>query len=198
MIKIYFDDELQKVYYSGLIDSGEQGEVTVTSIGNKVSIYNDKLEAYFVKDVDYTDFVDKAGNPFVSVGQCVSYLKGEATKPSSSGGSRDSAGNIINNVTEVFASTTSDADGQFEVDLTPFSFTELLGASAVVVGQSLTPATDINTMLTAMVLDADETMIRGVVASGNSLIVGALGTTVNTLVRGGSGNTVKITAKGRL
>lgn len=115
----------------------------------------------------------------------------------SSRDAQDTNGNKIKGMVEVYGDTTTDSNGEFQVDLTPFDLVEVLDATAVIVGQTLDAADNITDKLTTMVVEVSNTLVRGAAVKPTETNVAALGTTVDSVVRGGAGNNVKVKVTGR-
>lgn len=115
----------------------------------------------------------------------------------SQGGNRDSNGDVITNVTEVYFDVVTDVNGQFTVNIEPFDFTEVLEAVAQVVGQTLDTVDNIVDKLTALVIEINNTEVKGVVTQPQSIDVTTGVGSIAPVQRGGSGNNVKVKVKGR-
>lgn len=117
----------------------------------------------------------------------------------SSQGSRrqDENGNAIYNVTEVYATVVTDANGQFIVNVGPFNFVEILEVTAVIIGQTLSAADNIVDKLTATVIQVTETVIKGVVTQPQAIDVTTGVGEIAPIQRGGAGNNVKVKVTGR-
>lgn len=110
---------------------------------------------------------------------------------------QDGNGDKIKGMVEVYADATSDANGEFEVDLTPLDLVEVLDATAMIVGQTLNAVDDITTKVLAAVYEISNTVVRGAVVQPTSTTVSVLGTNVAALERGNSGQNVKVKVLGR-
>lgn len=110
---------------------------------------------------------------------------------------QDGNGDKIKGMVEVYADATSDANGEFEVDLTPLDLVEVLDATAMIVGQTLSAVDDITTKVLAAVYEISNTVVRGAVVQPTSTTVSVLGTNVAALERGNSGQNVKVKVLGR-
>lgn len=110
---------------------------------------------------------------------------------------QDESGAKIKGIVEVYADATSDANGEFEVDLTPLDFIEVLDATAIILGQTLDAADDITTKVLATVYEVSNTIVRGAVIQPTSTTVNVLGTDVAAVERGGSGQNLKVKVMGR-
>jgi len=104
---------------------------------------------------------------------------------------RDSNGDVMQGVKRYVFDAVTDADGQFTVDLSALSLTAVLEVSSYTVGQTLTAATDVTTILAAKAVEVTATTIKGVLIKGNSLTI-SVGLLLKTLQRGGSGVSVKV------
>ena len=109
----------------------------------------------------------------------------------------DASGESLGVVTNIYTDVVTDADGQFEVDLTLFDLVEVIEASAMLVGQTLSAVDNITDKLIAMVVEVTNTAVKGVVIKPTETNVAVLGTTVDSVVRGGAGNNVKVKVTGR-
>ena len=104
---------------------------------------------------------------------------------------RDSNGDVMQGVRRYVFDAVTDVDGQFTVDLSALSLTAVLEVSSYTVGQTLTAATDVTTILTARAVEVTTTTVKGVLINGNSLTI-SVGILLKTLQRGGSGVSVKV------
>lgn len=197
MFKIYYDPEIDKVFYGGLIDAGKRGEMIASIADGNVDVYNNKLETFFLKGVPFTEFVDKNNNTFLNIEDCVDYLNVELSLPPNSGGTRNPNGTVIPNTTSVTGIVTTDSNGQFAMDLSAFNFTEIIEATAVVADQVFDALTDVTDLLQAVITSLDPTNVEGVIIQGTSSSVGALGQTVDSVNRGGAGRQVRMMVRCR-
>lgn len=110
---------------------------------------------------------------------------------------QDGNGDKIKGMVEVYADATSDANGEFEVDLTPLDLVEVLDATAIILGQTLDAVDDITTKVLATVYEISNTIVRGAVVQPTSTTVNVLGTDVAAVERGPSGQNVKVKVMGR-
>ena len=104
---------------------------------------------------------------------------------------RDSNGDVIQGVRRYVFDAVTDADGQFTVDLSALGLAAVLEVSTYTVGQTLTAATDITTILAARAVEITTSAIKGVLVKGNSVTI-SVGLLLKTLQRGGSGVSVKV------
>lgn len=104
---------------------------------------------------------------------------------------RDSNGVIIDSVKKYVFDATTDADGQFSIDVSGLNITSILEVSSYVVGQTITPATDTANILLVKVVEVGNNTVKGVILKGNSFTT-VLGVLVKSLLRGGIGINVKI------
>ena len=109
---------------------------------------------------------------------------------------RDSDNQVIGNVKRYVFDVVTDNDGQFFVDLSPLNISEVIEVSSYLVGQIITPATDIVNVLNSRVIGVSNTSITGVIFKGNSITI-ALGVLFKSLIRGPAGITVKVTIVAR-
>lgn len=107
-------------------------------------------------------------------------------------GDGESLGNVVN----IYVDAVTDADGMFVIDLTSFDYTiaEVIETKAVVLGQTLTAATDIVNVLSASVVEISTTSVKGVVKLGKSATF-SLGQLFKSVKRAGSGINVKVKLK---
>lgn len=110
---------------------------------------------------------------------------------------QDESGNVITNVTEVYATVVTDVNGQFIVNVGPFNFVEILEVVAVIVGQTLDAADNIVDKLTATVIEVTDTVIKGVVTQPQAIDVTTGVGDIAPIQRGGAGNNVKVKVTGR-
>jgi len=110
---------------------------------------------------------------------------------------QDENGNAIYNITEVYATVVTDANGQFIVNVGPFNFVEILEVTAVIIGQTLIAADNIVDKLTATVIQVTETVIKGVVTQPQAIDVTTGVGEITPIQRGGAGNNVKVKVTGR-
>jgi hypothetical protein len=106
-------------------------------------------------------------------------------------GYQNADGTAITGVRRIVFDVVSDADGQFLADLTAFGVNQVLSVSAFAVGQTITPATDVVTLLSANIIDVTATTIKGVLIKGNSVTI-AVGLLFKSLLRGAAGVTVRL------
>lgn len=109
----------------------------------------------------------------------------------------DASGESLGVVTNIYTDAITDADGQFEVDLTLFDLVEVIETSAMLVGQTLSAADNITDKLTAMIVEVTNTVVKGVAIKPTETNVTVLGTTIDSVIRGGAGNSVKVKVTGR-
>lgn len=197
MFKIYYDEELNKVFYQGLIDGGVRGEMVASAVDGKVTIFNNKLNSFFIRGVPHTLFLDGGDSAFTDLNTCIDYLNEQLSLPNNTTGTRDEQGNIISNITTVTGVVITDADGQFFLDLTNFNFTEIIEATAVIVDQVFDSLTDITQLLDAVITNISPSQVAGVTRQGTTQAVNVLGDTVDSVQRGGAGNQVRMVVRGR-
>ena len=106
-------------------------------------------------------------------------------------GYQNADGTAVTGVRRIVYDVATDADGQFLADLTSFGANQVLSVSAYVIGQTVTPATDVINILSAKVVDVTDTTIKGVLIKGNSITI-AIGLLFKSLLRGPSGLTVRL------
>lgn len=94
---------------------------------------------------------------------------------------------------DIYIDIITDANGMFEIDLTTLnvSIERVLSHSGWVLNRTLTVATDIVSLLTVMVVEVTETVVKGVVIVGNS-VTAVLGALVKPVKRAGSGIEARI------
>lgn len=112
--------------------------------------------------------------------------------------SNESDGTPIARIGDIYIDVTTDADGMFEIDLTSLGVVieEVIEASGRVIGQTLTALTDITNLLSVMIVEVTETVVKGVVVLANNVTAG-IGVLVKPVKRAGSGVNakIKLTAK---
>lgn len=198
MIKVYYDEDLDEVYYSGIIESGIRGESVASNNAGLVEIYNNKLDAFIIVATPFTNFVDSAGAGFASITDCVNYLNGQLSPPISRGGIRNngSAQNITN-VVELTEVVNTDADGMFTMSMVAESLTEVLDVTVTLIDQVFNAASDVTTLAQAVVTSVTPTAIDGVVITATDPVITVLGDSAPSVARAGAGRAVRVTARGR-
>ena len=198
MIKIFYDEDLDEVYYSGIIESGIRGESVASNNAGLVEIYNNKLEAFIITATPFTDFVDSTSTGFANITDCVNYLNGELGIPIRGGGIRNN-GNAqnIRNVVELTEVVTTDADGMFTMSTVGESLVEVLDTTATLVDQVFTAASDVTTLAQAVITSVTPTAIDGVVITATNPVINLLGDTAPSVARAGAGRAVRVTMRGR-
>lgn len=107
--------------------------------------------------------------------------------------SQDASGDVIYNVTEVYATVITDIDSQFAVNIEQFNFVEILEVTAVIIGQALSTVDSVVDKLAAAIIEITDTVVKGVVIKPQAVGVGVSA----PIARGGQGQTVKVKIKGR-
>lgn len=104
---------------------------------------------------------------------------------------RDSNGDVIQGVRRYVFDAVTDADGQFSIDLSQLGLTYIIEVNSYAIGQTLSAATDVTTLLAARVVEVTASSIKGVLIKGNSVTI-SVGLLLKTLLRGGSGVAVRV------
>lgn len=110
---------------------------------------------------------------------------------------QNSNGETLTGMVEIYGTDTTDANGQFLLNLTQFDLVEVLEATATLVGQTLSGADDIVDKLTASIVEVSNTLVKGVVTQPQAIDVTAGVGEIAPIQRGGSGNEVKVKVTGR-
>ena len=112
------------------------------------------------------------------------------------GDNRDENNEAVFNVTTFYFDRTTDANGEFSIDLTALDvdIEQVLEVQSFVVNQTLSPVDNIVDKLFSSVVEITTTTVKGVVGLSNSATFG-LGLLFNSLLRGGSGIDVKVIVK---
>lgn len=112
------------------------------------------------------------------------------------GDNRDENNEAMANVTTFYFDRTTDANGEFNIDLTllDVDIEQVLEVQSFVLNQTLSPVDNIVDKLFSSVVEISTTTIKGVVGLGNSATI-TLGLLFNSLLRAGSGIDVKVIVK---
>lgn len=112
------------------------------------------------------------------------------------GENRDENNEAVFNVTTFYFDRTTDANGEFSIDLTALDvdIEQVLEVQSFVLNQTLSPVDNIVDKLFSSVVEITTTTVKGVVGLGNSATI-SLGLLFNSLVRAGSGIDVKVIVK---
>ena len=105
----------------------------------------------------------------------------------------DSDGAPIARTGDIYIDVITDVDGMFEIDLTTLNINvdRVLSHSGHVLNQVLSTVTDVAELLTVMIVEVTETVVKGVVILGNS-VTAAIGSTIKPVKRAGSGIDARI------
>lgn len=112
------------------------------------------------------------------------------------GDNRDENNEAMANVTTFYFDRTTDANGEFSIDLTALDvdIEQVIEVQSFVLNQTLSPVDNIVDKLFSSVVEISTTTIKGVVGLGNSATI-TLGLLFNSLLRAGSGIDVKVIVK---
>lgn len=112
------------------------------------------------------------------------------------GDNRDESNEAMANVTTFYFDRTTDANGEFNIDLTllDVDIEQVIEVQSFVLNQTLSPVDNIVDKLFSSVVEISTTTIKGVVGLGNSATI-TLGLLFNSLLRAGSGVDVKVIVK---
>lgn len=105
----------------------------------------------------------------------------------------DDTGTPYARVGDIYIDVVTDADGMFEIDVTSLSVTvdSVLDAVGYVTGQTLDALTDITTLLSVMIVEITDAVVKGVVVLANNVTAG-IGVLVKPIKRAGSGINAKV------
>jgi len=112
------------------------------------------------------------------------------------GDNRDENNEAMANVTTFYFDRTTDANGEFSIDLTALDvdIEKVIEVQSFVLNQTLSPVDNIVDKLFSSVVEVSTTTIKGLVGLGNSATI-TLGLLFNGLLRAGSGIDVKVIVK---
>lgn len=102
-------------------------------------------------------------------------------------------GTPITRTGDIYIDVITDVNGMFEIDLTLLNVgvERVLSHSGWVLNQTLATVTDVVNLLTVMIVEITETVVKGVVITGNA-VTASIGSLVKPVKRVGSGVEARI------
>lgn len=107
--------------------------------------------------------------------------------------STDENGSPIARTGDIYIDVVTDVNGMFSIDLTTLgvSVNRVLSHSGWVLNRTLTAATDVVNLLTVMIVEVTETVVKGVIIAGNA-VTASIGSVIKPVKRVGSGIEARI------
>lgn len=94
---------------------------------------------------------------------------------------------------DIYIDVVTDIDGMFSIDLAALNISveRVLSHSGWVLNRTLTAATDVVNLLTVMIVEVTDTVVKGVIVAGNA-VTASIGSLVKPVKRAGSGIEARI------
>ncbi len=110
---------------------------------------------------------------------------------------QDSEGRPIERIIDVYTEISTDINGQFEVDITEFNFTQIIDVSGFIIGQTLSTLDIITDKLFVSVIEVTNTVIKGVIIKPTIITSISIGNSYSPIIRDNVQRPVRMRITGR-